>query len=126
MLVTNGIRIATSGWFNEKRTYPADSSYVFTYQVVLCNCNPFPVQLLTRHWEIFDGNGIKSYILGKGLFGKFNILTTDEVMIYENYCILDSAKGSMKGYLEFMNVSNGELFQCPVPAMILEVPFTLN
>ena len=56
--VSNGIRIATRVKFMEEYSEPDKNYFVFFYRITVENFNDFEVQLLRRHWDIFDSNGI--------------------------------------------------------------------
>lgn len=124
--VSSGIRISTRVKFKEEYSEPDKNYFVFFYRITVENFNDFEVQLLRRHWDIFDSNGIKTLVEGEGVVGEKPILAPGELFSYESACNLESGIGRMSGYYEFMRTENGEMFQATIPEFILEVPYMLN
>lgn len=124
--ITKGIRISTRVKFKEEYSEPDKNYFVFFYRITLENFNEFEVQLLRRHWDIFDSNGIKTVVEGEGVVGEKPVLAPGELFSYESACNLESGIGSMNGFYEFMKTENGELFQAKIPEFVLEVPYMLN
>ena len=124
--VTKGIRVTTRVKFKEEYSEPNKSYFVFFYRITIENFNDFEVQLLRRHWDIFDSNGIKTVVDGEGVIGEKPILAPGELYTYESACNLESGMGSMGGFYELMKTENGELFQSEIPEFVMEVPYMLN
>ncbi|MCF8460387.1 MAG: Co2+/Mg2+ efflux protein ApaG [Flavobacteriales bacterium] len=124
--VTNGIRVTAKVKFKEEYSEPENNYFVFFYRITIENFNDFEVQLLRRHWDIFDSNGIKTVVDGEGVVGEKPILVSGELYSYESACNLESGMGSMSGFYEFMRTSDGVLFQAEIPEFIMEVPYMLN
>ena len=124
--VSNGIKIATRVKFMEEYSEPDKNYFVFFYRITVENFNDFEVQLLRRHWDIFDSNGIKTVVDGEGVVGEKPILPPGELFSYESACNLESGIGSMSGFYELMKTKNGELFQSEIPEFVMEVPYMLN
>jgi len=124
--LTKGIRVTTKVKFKEEYSEPENSYFVFFYRITIENFNDFEVQLLRRHWDIFDSNGIKTVVNGEGVVGEKPILTPGELFSYESACNLESGMGSMSGFYEFMRTSDGVLFQAEIPEFVMEVPYMLN
>jgi ApaG protein len=124
--VTKGIRVTAKVKFKEEYSEPENNYFVFFYRITIENFNDFEVQLLRRHWDIFDSNGIKTVVDGEGVVGEKPVLTPGEIFSYESACNLESGMGSMSGFYEFMRTSDGVLFQAEIPEFVLEVPYMLN
>ncbi|MBL4586480.1 MAG: Co2+/Mg2+ efflux protein ApaG [Flavobacteriales bacterium] len=124
--VTNGIKISVRVKFKEEYSEPDKRYFVFFYRITIENYSDFEVQLLRRHWDIFDSNGIKTIVEGDGVVGEKPILAPGELFSYESACNLESGMGRMSGYYELMRTENGELFRADIPDFILEVPYMLN
>lgn len=124
--VSNGIRVSARVQFKQEYSEPDKNYFVFFYRITVENFNEFEVQLLRRHWDIFDSNGIKTVVEGEGVVGEKPVLAAGELFSYESACNLESGMGSMSGYYEFMNTANGEIFQVAIPQFVLEVPYMLN
>ena len=124
--VTKGIRVTAKVKFKEEYSEPENNYFVFFYRITIENFNDFEVQLLRRHWDIFDSNGIKTVVDCEGVVGEKPILVSGELYSYESACNLESGMGSMSGFYEFMRTSDGVLFQAEIPEFIMEVPYMLN
>jgi ApaG protein len=53
-LITEGVEITVETFFQPDYSHPQRQEFMFAYRVTLENHNPFPVQLMRRHWNIFD------------------------------------------------------------------------
>lgn len=124
--ISNGIKISVRVRFKEEYSEPDKNYFVFSYRITIENYNQFEVQLLRRHWDIFDSNGIKTIVDGEGVVGEKPVLAPGEVFSYESGCSLESGMGRMGGFYELMVTNNGELFQAEIPEFVMEVPFLLN
>lgn len=124
--VSNGIRVTVRVRFKEEYSEPEKNYFVFFYRITVENHNDFEVQLVRRHWDIFDSNGIKTVVEGEGVVGEKPILSPGELFSYESACNLESGIGRMGGHYTMMRTENGELFQAEIPEFVLEVPYMLN
>lgn len=124
--VSNGIRITTRVQFKKEYSEPDKRYFVFFYRITVENFNDFEVQLLRRHWDIFDSNGIKTVVEGEGVVGEKPVLAPGELFSYESACNLESGIGRMSGFYEFMRTESGDLFHARIPEFVLEVPYMLN
>ncbi|MFT4545190.1 MAG: ApaG protein [Bacteroidia bacterium] len=124
--VSKGIKITTRVRFKKEYSEPDKNYFVFFYRITIENDNEFEVQLLRRHWDIFDSNGIKTVVEGEGVVGEKPVLAPGEMFSYESACNLESGMGRMGGYYEMMKSENGEIFQVEIPEFTMEVPYMLN
>lgn len=124
--ITNGIKITVKVRFKEEYSEPERNYFVFFYRIAIANYSDLEVQLLRRHWDIFDSNGIKTVVEGEGVVGEKPVLASGEVFSYESACNLESGMGRMSGFYEMMHTGSGELFQVEIPEFVMEVPFLLN
>ena len=99
---------------------------MFFYRITIENYNEFEVQLVRRHWDIFDSNGIKTVVEGEGVVGEKPLLAPSESFSYESACNLESGIGIMRGHYTLMRTGSGELFEAEVPEFVMEVPYMLN
>ena len=68
--ITNGIRISVSTVYQEEFSNPDNLHFIFSYKVIIENENEYAVQLLRRHWFIFDSSGEQSEVEGEGVVGE--------------------------------------------------------
>jgi len=98
----------------------------FFYRITIENYSDVEVQLLRRHWDIFDSNGIKTVVEGEGVIGEKPILASGGLFSYESACNLETGMGKMGGFYEMMHTENGEIFEVEIPFFTMEVPYMLN
>lgn len=125
-LVTEGIRISVKSKYQDKYSNPDSSHFVFSYEITIENQNEFPVQLLRRHWNVFDSVGAVREIDGEGVVGQQPIIKPGERYTYESACNLTTTIGSMKGTYSMVRMIDDKLFAVEIPEFDLIVPFVLN
>lgn len=92
--------------------------YVFVYNVTITNCSTEPVQLLSRHWIITDGNGEVREVRGDGVVGLQPKLQVGEVYQYTSGAVLATEVGTMEGSYTMISDS-GETFDAPIEPFLL-------
>lgn len=124
--VTDGVRITVETGYEERYSDGDSANFVFTYRITIENTNDFPVQLLSRHWDIFDSNGEFTTVDGEGVVGKQPVLLPGEYYNYESACNLKTTIGKMSGYYNMIRVTDNKKLRVEIPEFELAVPFTLN
>ena len=124
--VTSGVRITVETGFEERYSDMESANFVFTYRITIENTNDFPVQLITRHWDIFDSNGELTTVDGEGVVGKQPILYPGEYYNYESACNLKTTMGRMSGYYNMVRITDNKKLRVEIPEFELAVPFMLN
>jgi len=124
--VTSGVRITVETGFEERYSDMESANFVFTYRITIENTNDFPVQLITRHWDIFDSNGELTTVDGEGVVGKQPILYPGEYYNYESACNLKTTIGRMSGYYNMVRITDNKKLRVEIPEFELAVPFMLN
>ncbi len=124
--VTEGVKVSVTTRFMEDYSNPENDYYIFTYQIRIENQNPFSVQLLHRHWEIWDSLSGKRLVDGEGVVGQSPVLEAGDNYQYESACNLESEIGSMKGVYTFKRMSDGKQFMVSIPVFYMEVPIRKN
>ena len=99
---------------------------MFAYRVTIENHNPFSIQLLRRHWFIFDSNGEHKEVEGEGVIGIQPILQPSENYQYVSGCNLKTEMGKMHGTYLMENQNNKERFYVNIPSFDMIVPFKNN
>ncbi|MBK8723951.1 MAG: Co2+/Mg2+ efflux protein ApaG [Saprospiraceae bacterium] len=125
-LATNGVLISVQVFYNPEYSSPQENKFIFVYNISLKNLNTFTVQLIRRHWYIFDSNGFKSEVEGEGVVGKQPVLLPDEVHRYSSWSSISSEMGTMEGTYTMKNLDTGELFEVTIPSFQLIAPSKLN
>ena len=121
-----GIAISVKATYSAEHSRPEFGYYFFAYEVTIHNKNPFPVQLLSRHWVIKDSSYEIKEVKGDGVVGLQPILDSGQFHRYESACQLNSEIGNMSGEYLFQNLITGEQFTARIPAFNLEVPYKLS
>jgi len=109
-----------------RQSIPKEGHYFFIYFITIENKSDFSVQLIRRHWDIFDSVGEKRVVDGEGVVGETPILAPGEKFDYNSGCNLTSDMGYMNGYYTLVRLINNEEFQVQIPKFDLVVPARLN
>lgn len=100
--------------------------HIFVYRVNITNEGDEPVQLLRRHWFIFDSFGTHSEVKGDGVVGEQPLLLPGESHEYVSWSPLKSDLGKMSGNYTFVNVKNGQEFVVDIPEFVLMPKYLMN
>ena len=100
--------------------------YYFSYQITILNRSMQPVQLVSRYWEIKDGGLHQEVVKGLGVVGQQPILEPNTSFTYTSGCPLMAEFGKMQGHYTFLNLTNQETFQIPIPTFSLTTQFAQN
>jgi len=115
--ITNGIKVSVETNYEGRFFSKQGPLYVFGYQVTIENHSPDTVQLLGRHWYIFDtGNG-SSEVEGAGVVGQKPVLGPGDSHTYKSGCHLKASIGAMKGYYKMIRLSTGQDFKVDIPSL---------
>ncbi len=124
--VTNGIKVSVKTSFIDSVTKNQSHQYLFSYSITIENQSNDSVQLLDRHWKIYDSlNGI-NIVEGAGVVGQKPILRPSQKYTYESHCVINSPLGAMKGYFSMVNFSTTNIFKVHIPTFQLNFNSALN
>ena len=124
--VTNGIKISVKTNF-EGTCYRNDRVFFsFSYSITIENQSNDSVQLVSRHWKIFDALKNLEIIEGEGVIGEKPVLAPKKSYTYQSYCNLTSPTGAMRGFFNMINFTNTSNFKVQIPSFQLTVPAILN
>ncbi len=124
--VTNGIKISVETNFEGTTYHKHVLYYTFSYSITIENQSNDSVQLVSRHWDIFDALKNTEVVEGEGVIGKKPILKPKAVHTYNSFCNLVSPTGSMRGYYNMINFTTTKSFRVQIPSFQLNVPAILN
>ncbi|SJN21807.1 ApaG protein [Sphingobacterium sp. JB170] len=99
---------------------------MFSYQITIENMSEFTIQLVNRHWDIYDTSGELRTIDGEGVVGLQPVLAPGEEHQYVSGCNLSSEIGYMKGSYEMVKQVDGSIFEVEIPRFELIATFKLN
>ena len=123
---THDIEISVEAKYWPESSVPGENHYFFIYFITIENKSGFTVQLLRRHWDIFDSIGEPRVVDGEGVVGETPVLEPGQKFEYNSGCNLTSEVGSMKGYYTFVKYMENEEFRVMIPRFDLVVPAKLN
>jgi ApaG protein len=118
---TRSIQISVEPFYIEAQSSPSDQRYVFGYRVQIDNQGTETVQLISRHWQITDGQGQTTEVRGPGVVGKQPVLKPGERFEYASGTPLGTATGIMVGSYQMVTEA-GERFDALIPAFSLDAP----
>lgn len=119
--VTNGIKISVISNFEGASYRNYKLHYAFSYQITIENQSNETVQLLERHWKIFDSLNNTEIVDGSGVIGKKPVLKPSQKHSYKSNCFLNSPIGAMKGYYNMVNISTTKTFKVYIPTFQLMI-----
>lgn len=124
--ITEGVKVTVETEFQPEYSSPAQAHYVFTYKISIENCSEYTVQLLRRHWYIYDANNSHREVEGEGVVGQQPVLEPGETHEYISGCNLKTGIGKMKGTYLMERVVDGKHFKVRIPEFTMIVPYRLN
>ncbi len=124
--ISDGVQISVETFYQEDYSNPSNNEYMFAYRITIENHNNYTVQLLRRHWNIFDSNGEYKEVEGEGVVGQQPVLLPNEQFQYVSGCNLKTEMGKMYGQYTMENQNDKKTFEVNIPAFEMVVPFKLN
>ena len=113
--ITKGIKISVETFFQDDYSAPINDEYLFAYRITIENTGDQPVQLLRRHWFIFDSTGEHREVEGEGVIGNQPTIEPGKSFQYVSACNLHSEFGSMHGYYLMVNAYTKKQFKVEIP-----------
>ncbi len=117
---TGAITVRVAPRYLEDQSDAARGYHVWAYQVRVENASDVPVQLLSRHWIITDGQGRVEEVVGDGVVGVQPVIGPGQAYDYVSGCPLPTPSGTMHGSYTMTSASGR--FDVEIPAFALEVP----
>jgi ApaG protein len=124
--ISEGITISVETFYQPEYSNPLSYEYMFAYRITIENNNNFPVQLLRRHWFIFDSSGSNQEVEGEGVVGTQPVIQPNEHFQYVSGCNLRTEIGRMEGIYLMKNLHTNKLFEAKIPAFELFAPSKSN
>jgi ApaG protein len=123
---TEGVKISVETVYQADYSNPSNEHFMFAYKILIENLGEKTVQLMNRHWIIFDSNGTHREVEGQGIVGQQPILASGQVHEYVSGCNLKTEIGSMTGTYEMRRVNDNSTFLVKIPSFTLITPYKLN
>jgi ApaG protein len=124
--ITDGVKVSVEMQYQPEYSNPANEHYMFAYKIHIENLSDYTVQLIRRHWNIFDSNGTHREVEGEGVVGQQPIIEPGEAHEYISGCNLKTDMGSMKGEYQMMRLIDNTIFEAQIPEFYLVAPFKMN
>jgi ApaG protein len=124
--ISEGVEISVETFYQPDHSNPKQHEHMFAYRITIENHNSFTIQLLRRHWHIFDSNGEYREVEGEGVIGEQPVLQPGEQYQYMSGCNLNTEMGKMVGTYEMENLSTKLKFEVNIPPFEMVVPAKLN
>lgn len=124
--VTEGIKVSVKTEYQQEYSSPLQAHYVFTYRIKIENASESTIQLLRRHWLIYDANGSVREVEGEGVIGQQPVLEPGEIHEYVSGCNLRSSMGKMVGTYLIERIIDGKQIRVAIPEFTMVVPYKLN
>ncbi len=119
------IEVVVSTEYLPHQSEPEKQQYAFAYHITLSNAGPIGAQLISRHWIIIDGNGIRSEVKGMGVVGEQPLIAPGENYQYSSGTVLETMVGTMQGSYQML-CENGNSFEVDIPIFSLALPNAIN
>ena len=125
-IITDGVKISVETQYQPEYSNPANEHFMFAYKISIENLSDYTVQLLRRHWTIFDSNGTHREVEGEGVVGLQPVIEPGDSHEYISGCNLKTDMGGMKGTYQMVRLIDNSLFDAQIPEFHLVAPFKLN
>ncbi|NLY16194.1 MAG: Co2+/Mg2+ efflux protein ApaG [Gammaproteobacteria bacterium] len=119
------VRVKVSTRYIPDHSAPDEQRFVFAYDIIVRNEGNEPVQLLTRHWIITDGDGKTQEVRGEGVVGEQPVIPPGTEYRYTSGTLLNTEVGSMQGSFG-MQTEDGVEFTAPIRPFTLAQPGALH
>lgn len=124
--ITDGVKVSIETLYQQEYSNPANEHFMFAYKVTIENMTDYAVQLLRRHWNIFDSNGTHREVEGEGVVGLQPVIEPGNQHEYVSGCNLKTEMGSMKGEYQMLRLLDNHNFDVQIPEFQLVAPYKLN
>lgn len=124
--ITHDIRVHVETQYQEEQSDPANDLFLFAYRITIENRGDHVIQLMRRHWFIFDSNGEAREVEGEGVVGQQPVLQPGDSHTYISACNLRSDMGKMCGTYLFSKLEDGQTFEVSIPEFTMLAPVRLN
>lgn len=124
--ITEGIKITVTSHFHPELSNPGKEKYVHSYFVNIENQSTIEVQLMTRHWIIYESDSRIREVKGPGVIGLQPSLSAGQSHSYKSWCPLGTPIGKMRGTYQFQRKLDNSHFNAEIPEFKLIASFKNN
>ena len=118
---TRGVVVRVSVSYLPEQSEPTRGRWFWAYHIRIENEGAVAVQLLTRHWIITDGRGLRHTVEGEGVVGEQPMIAPGASFDYVSGCPLSTPSGSMQGSYHMID-EDGDAFDVTIPRFALIAP----
>jgi ApaG protein len=118
---TRGVVVRVSVSYLPEQSEPRRGRWFWAYHIRIENESAVAVQLLTRHWIITDGRGLRHTVEGEGVVGEQPMIAPGASFDYVSGCPLSTPTGSMQGSYHMID-EDGDAFDVTIPRFALIAP----
>src|SRR5690242_19833475 len=101
---TDEIKVSVIPAFYHEGSNREQNMFIWVYNVKIENLSNSVVQIIGRHWQIFDEHGKLEEIKGAGVVGQQPILRPAEIFEYTSQVRLFTDSGLMRGEYYAVNL----------------------
>ena len=124
--ITQGIKVSVETEYQPAYSSPSEHHYVFTYRITIENQSEYTIQLMRRHWHIYDAGFLSREVEGEGVVGQQPVLEPGETHQYVSGCNLKSGLGKMLGTYTMEKILDGTNVLVTIPEFTMASPHRLN
>jgi len=124
--ITKGIKVTVEPFYLEKQSRPMQHHFAHAYRVTIENQSEEIVQLMRRHWFIYDAADEVREVEGPGVIGEQPTLAPGQFHQYTSWCPLTTEVGKMHGTFTMQMAKDRSTFKVVVPVFQLVAPSILN
>lgn len=118
---TGNLTVRAQPHFSPEQSDPGQRHWVWHYHIRIENKGDVPVQLIDRHWIVYDGQGERREVRGEGVVGEQPVIQPGASYDYVSGCPLPTPFGSMEGSFG-MQDNEGRRFSITIPTFDLVAP----
>ncbi|MEX2379571.1 MAG: Co2+/Mg2+ efflux protein ApaG [Vicingaceae bacterium] len=124
--IASNIQINVLPVFMPEYSKPNEERFLFAYHITISNTSNQNIQLLARHWHIFDSNNEFKEVKGEGVLGKQPLILAGETFNYQSFCELKTDIGMMWGTFLMEDLTSKQKFEVKIPEFKLIQDCRLN
>jgi ApaG protein len=118
--ITDNIKVSVIPVFYPEGSSREQSMYIWIYTIRIENLSNAVIQIIGRHWQIYDEHGKIEEVKGNGVVGQQPIIRPGEIFEYTSQVRLFSESGLMKGEYYAVNLLLNSFFNIEIPAFSLD------
>src|SRR5690554_6555669 len=124
--ITEGIKVSVETTFQSEYSHPEHEHFMYAYRVRIENLGDHSIQLLRRHWYIYDSCRKIREVQGDGVVGLQPVLQPGEHHEYVSGCHLTTDIGAMWGTYTMRRELDDSDFEVTIPRFMLMAPYRLS